>query len=191
VLDHVKRRARLALGLALASFATSGCGFPAANWYDTRRVSGYVVPASIPLVVDTSDFVVRSDPGGYIDTMVLTLRDELGERGVTASILRPKPSKLPSPRVELIIRSFQEGDFGESYGSSLVFIAPVAGQGEIALTCRAYSASNELMFEGTLKGSIAGMGDTRDLAEVAGTTIAEGLTNPESTRPVARTEVVR
>jgi len=39
------------------------------------------------------------------------------------------------------------------------------------------------MFEGTLKGSISGQANPRDLAEAAGGAIAKALTDPESTRP--------
>lgn len=153
------------------------------RWYDTRRAPGYVVPPKIPLVIDASEAALAADHGGYIGMMALTIREELAERGVESTILDPKPSRVPSPRVELIVRGFDDGDATASYLSGLVLMVPLAGQGELGVLCRAYSATNALMFEGTLKGSISGQGNPTDLAEAAGVAIAKALTEADSTRP--------
>jgi hypothetical protein len=163
--------------------AAPACSFPTVNWYGTRRVSGYVVPAKIPLVVDVSKRAHEADQGGYIDTMVLMVREELGEHGVESTIVSPKPSRLPSPRVEIIVGTFDDGDFMGSYVSGLVTVVPFAGLMELAVVCRAYSPSNELMFEGVLKGSNVGTGNPRGLAETAGDAIAEALTDPAPIPP--------
>ena len=63
---------------------------------------------------------------------------------------------------------------------------PLAGYAELVVVCRAYSPSNELMFEGMITSSTTGTGNPRDMAELAGFTIAKGLTDAESTRPKAR-----
>lgn len=159
------------------------CGLHNTEWHDSRRVPGYVVPKAIPLVVDVSERAQASDPGNSIDTMVLTVREELGERGVQAEILSPKPSRLPSPRVEIIVRNFDEGSAAGSYVSGLLVGIPVAGNAEFFVICRAYSASNALMFEGTLKGFAPGTSNTRGLAESMGDEIADGLTDPEGAKP--------
>jgi hypothetical protein len=156
------------------------------NWHDTRRVPGYVVPKRIPLVLDASESALAADQNGTIDTMMLTIREDLAEYGVESEILSPKPSRLPSPRVEVIVRTFDAGDAADSYVSGLVVGVPVAGQIRYAVVCQAYSPSNQLMFEGTITGTGAGTSNPRPLAESIGATIAEALVDPESTRPVAR-----
>jgi hypothetical protein len=182
----------LALALPLS---TMGCSFASVAWHDTRRVPGYVVPARIPLVVDASEAAVAADQGGYIDTMVLTVREELGNHGVESTILSPKPSRMPSPRVELVVRAFDEGDYAESYATQTAITVatagwvpgvPLAGYMNLRVLCRAYDASNQLMFEGAIEGSASGQSNPRDLAEAAGDKIAEGLTDAETTRPMAR-----
>ena len=170
----------MCVALLLAPLTAAGC-LPGVNWYDTRRVPGYVVPPKITIVVDASDAALAADHGGYIGTMALTIREELAERGVESTILDPKPSRVPSPRVEIIVRGFVEGDATESYLTGLVLMVPL-GQGELGVLCRAYSPTNQLMFEGTLKGSISGQGNPMDLAEAAGTAIAKALTDPEGAR---------
>jgi hypothetical protein len=196
VVSEIARR-RVRLGAMLGLAALSGCNMANANWHDTRRYPGYVVPKRIPLVVDQSERAVEADHGGYIGTMVLTVREELGELGIESTILSPKPSRLPSPRVELIVRTFDEGSFSESYASSLLTAAPLAaaglpvvamplsGYGNLAVLCRAYSPSNQLMFEGFVESTMPGTTNPRDMAEAVGVSIAKGLTDPESTRPVA------
>jgi hypothetical protein len=176
----VGSRRGFCVALLLAPLAGSGC-WPGVNWYETRRVPGYVVPPKIAIVVDASDAALAADHGGYIGTMALTIREELAERGVESTILDPKPSRLPSPRVEVIVRDFTEGDATESHLTGLVLMVPL-GQGEIGVLCRAYSATNALMFEGTLKGSIAGDANQMHLAEAAGAAIAKALTDPEGAR---------
>ena len=176
---------RLAFRVGFSSwlFLATSCSLPAVNWHGTRRVPGYVVPAKIPLVVDVSKRAHEADQGGYIDTMVLTVREELGERGIESTIVSPKPSRLPSPRVEIIVGTFDDGDFTESYVSGLVTVVPFAGEMALAVVCRAYSPSNQLMFEGVLKGSNVGTGNPRGLAETAGDAIAEALTDPDGAQP--------
>jgi hypothetical protein len=172
----------------LALFLVSGCSMVGARWYDTRRVPGYVVRGSIPLVVDRSQRALEADEGGYIDTMVLTVREELGEHGVEATIISPKPSRPPSPRVELIVRAFDGGDFTDAWltqastGLVLGVGLPLAGTSEFVVLCRAFSPSNQLMFEGVIKSGAAGTTNVRDVAEAVGSRIADGLTDAESTR---------
>jgi hypothetical protein len=187
----------LVVGLVV-SLLTASCSTASVNWHGTRRVPGYVVPARIPLVVDVSEQAHAADQSGYIDTMVLTVREELGERGVESTIVSPKPSRVPSPRIEIIVGTFDDGDFADSYLSGLATSVPLAaaglpgmgasfaGQSALAVVCRAYSPSNQLMFEGLIKGSDVGTANPRDLAETAGSAIAKALTDPESTRPSDR-----
>jgi hypothetical protein len=191
VARETKHRFVLRVGLILLLTA-AGCSTAGVNWYGTRRIPGYVVPPRIPLVVDVSEPANAADQGGYIDTMVLTVREELGERGVESTIISPKPSRVPSPRVEIIVGTFDDGDFAESYFSGLAtnltfgVPAPLAGQMALAVVCRAYSPSNQLMFEGVIRGSDVGTANPRNLAETAGDAIADALTDPESTRPSDR-----
>jgi hypothetical protein len=188
------RRFALRAGLSLLLLAALGCSTAVVNWYNTRRVPGYVVSKRIPLVVDVSKPAHEADQGGYVDTMVLTVFEELGDRGIQTTIVSPKPSRLPSPRVEIIVGTFDDGDFGEAYLSQVAVNAPLAaagvpmatlpfaGSSALAVVIRAYSPSNQLMFEGVIKGSDFGTANPRDLAESAGDAIAEALTDPESTR---------
>jgi hypothetical protein len=149
------------------------------------------VPAKIPLVVDVSERAHENDQGGYVDTMVLTVFEELGDRGIQSTIVTPKPARLPSPRVEIVVGTFDDGDFAEAYASQMavnvplalvgvpVATLPFAGSSALAVVIRAYSPSNQLMFEGVIKGSDLGTADPRDLAETAGDAIAEALTDPQ------------
>jgi len=171
--------------LALLVFST-GCSFAGASWHNVRRVPGYVVPPKISLVVDTSERANEADHGGYLDTMVLTVREELGERGVESSIVSPKPARLPTPRIEIIVRTFDEGNAADSYVTGLIAGVPLAGAMDLAVMCRAYSASNQLMFEGLVDGETPGTANARDMAELIGSYIAKALTEPESTRPKRR-----
>jgi hypothetical protein len=198
VVRESKRRVVNLAAVVLTIAATTACSTAGVNWYGTRRVPGYTVPARIPLVVDVSEPAHAADQGGYVDTMVLTVWEELGERGIQSTIVSPKPSHLPSPRVEIVVGTFDDGDFAESYLSGLatgvpllaaglpVMPIPFAGQMGLAVVCRAYSPSNQLMFEGVIKGSDVGTANPRNLAEKAGDAIADALTDPESTRPVER-----
>jgi hypothetical protein len=193
-----KRRFAHRAGFSLWLFAAAGCSSAVVNWYGTRRVPGYVVPARIPLVVGVSERAHDADQGGYIDTMVLTVFEELGDRGIQTTIVSPKPSRVPSPRVEIIVGTFDDGDFGEAYLSQAAVNAPLAaagvpmatlpfaGSSALAVVCRAYSPSNQLMFEGVIKGSDFGTANPRSLAETAGDAIAEALTDPDGTRPAPR-----
>jgi hypothetical protein len=165
------------LAAALVSLALASCY--GANWKFRKQVEGYALPRTIPIVIGVTPEVAQADQGQYVATFVSTLRSRLDDKGIrTQAIdgnkLRTAP---PVPRVEIYVRSWDEGD------QDMRALLPYpAGEAEMVLDCLVVSGQNQHMFYGRLKayqgghGIYDGGGDAKVAAGEAADAVAEAIT---------------
>lgn len=144
---------RLALGLV--SLVLLHCAQP--MWLTRTEAPSYALPKRIPIVVTVSDRINATDQFGFVATLVETLESRLRDEGLEPRVIAAPDAKLPSPRVELVVRA--QNEVSEQ-------------RGPFALECRVLSADEQQVFLGTLGGPFR-PGGARAAARIVANLITE------------------
>jgi hypothetical protein len=158
---------RYSLGLA---WCLAGCT-SYASWHAFARSPGYRVPQEIKIVVGRPDCRRAQDNGGFVDTTVLVVEDDLRERGIEGHIVDATPHPPPPPYVELSFSGYTEGS-----GAARYFTNGIAGQAQLLVDVRAVLPDGRIGLQGQVLGAeMAYNSDARGGAEAAGHAIAKAL----------------
>ncbi len=160
---------RYALGLASCLVS---CTYYA-NWHTFARSSGYRVSQEITIVVARADSVREKDDGGFVDTTVLVVEDDLRKAGVEGHIVDATAHPPAPPYVELSFSSYTAGS-----GVVRYLTDGMAGQAQLVVDVRALSPDGRVALQGQVMGAErAYNSDVRSGAEAAGHSIAKALTD--------------
>jgi hypothetical protein len=158
----------------LLGVAALGCTHYA-NWHDFARSPGYHVPASIPIVVERTDAVRAADEGGFVDTTVLTVENDLLEKGIEGHIVEASAHPPAPPRVELSFTGWTEGS-----GAARYFSEGLLGEAQVVVQVKALFPDGRVALQGRVAGAeIASSGSARNAAEAAGHSIAKVLADAQ------------
>ncbi len=182
----VSRRQPLAIRrglvvLCVAALLLPACG-SAAAWHAFVRDPSFAPPKELRLVVFRSERARAQDNAGYIDTAVLTVQQDLRERGIEAEIVEARTSDYPPPRAELHFVDAKEGSSAvrwATYG--------IGGTAGIELECRLIDATGKVSLSGRVRGEDHGeLSSGRGAAEAAGHAVADALSDPKYKPPTPR-----
>ncbi|HEX5100307.1 MAG TPA: hypothetical protein VFV94_12445 [Polyangiaceae bacterium] len=164
-----RRRTVLFFTVALLS----GCGHYA-SWEQFTRQPSYQLPRSVPLVVSRSTLVETHDDGGFADTVILVVQQDLREEGIEAHVMDARKDN-PSPRVELNFMDWTEGSQAARYLSN-----GLAGAAKLRVLCRVFGEDGAMLMSGTITGHEGTYTSApRNAAEEAGHSIAKALSDPK------------
>lgn len=160
--------------LFLTTFLCAGCGAHYASWEQFSRQPSYELPRSVPLVVSRSTLVQTHDDGGFADTVVLVVQQDLREEGIEVEVMDARKDN-PHPRIELQFLDWTEGSQAERY-----LTAGLVGQARLRVVCRVIGKDGSALMAGQITGHESDTsGSARNAAEVAGHSIAKALTDPK------------
>jgi len=160
--------------LFLAAALVAGCGFHYASWEQFSRRPNYELPRSVSLVVSRSTLVQTHDDGGFADTVVLVVQQDLREEGIEAHVMDARKDN-PAPRIELNFMDWTEGSQAEPYRTS-----GLVGQAQLRVLCRVIGKDGSVLMSGQITGHEADVsGAARSAAESAGHSIAKTLADPK------------
>jgi hypothetical protein len=144
-----------------------------ATWHSFARSPGYLVPEQVEIIVARTDSVRANDDGGFVDTTVLTVEDDLRERGIEGHIVDATEHPPAPPYVELSFSGYTKGS-----GVARYFTNGIAGQARVVVDVRALLPDGRVALQGQVLGAeMAYNRDARGGAEAAGHAIAKALTD--------------
>jgi hypothetical protein len=167
-------KSRLRTVLLLAAALLSGCGLHYTSWEQFSRRPSYELPRSVPLVVSKSTLVQTHDDGGFADTVVLVVLQDLHEEGIEVHVMDARKEN-PQPRIELNFLDWTEGNQAERY-----LTYGLVGQAQLRVVCRVLGKDGSVLMSGQITGHEADTsGAARNAAEAAGHSIAKALSDPK------------
>jgi hypothetical protein len=162
----------------IAGALLSACS-SAVAWHGFVRDPSFAPPKELRLVMFRSERARAQDSAGFVDIVVLTVQQDLRERGIEAEVVEARTSDYPPPRAELHFLDANEGSGAErwvTYG--------IAGTAGIELECRLVDASGKVTLSGRVRGEDHGeFTSGRGAAEAAGHAVAEALSDPKYEAP--------
>lgn len=166
--------------LWLAPAVLAGCGAHYASWEQFMRRPSYELPRSVSLVVSRTALVQTHDDGGFADTVVLVVQQDLRDEGIETNVMDARKDN-PEPRIELNFMDWTEGSQAAKYMTS-----GLVGQARLRVSCRVIGKDGAVLMSGQITGHETDVsGSARNAAEVAGHSIAKALSDPKWVPPSA------
>ncbi|HWP08270.1 MAG TPA: hypothetical protein VNN72_21160 [Polyangiaceae bacterium] len=160
--------------LFLTAALLSGCATQYASWEQFTRQPSYALPRSVPLVVSRSTLVQTHDDGGFADTVILVVQQDLREEGIEVHVMDARKDN-PAPRIELNFMDWTEGSQAARY-----LTEGLVGQAQLRVLCRVFGKDGSMLMSGQITGHEGTYTSApRGAAEEAGHSIAKALSDPK------------